>query len=517
MRIQELIVKNFGKIKDKNVELSDGVNLFYGENESGKSTLHTFIKSMLFGLERGRGRASVNDTFSMYEPWENPNYYSGMLKFESGGKRFCLSRNFDRYSRNAELICEDDGEELSVADGDLEMILGGLAASGYENTVSIGQLKAEPGQPLAAELKNYASNYYATGNSDINLEKATGALRARLREQEREAKEALEKKHRTREKIELEASYVWRDVHRLEGEQERISAELEYRREKERRSREEPDNKRVLDELRPNKWRIHPLEIILFSIVVIFAFVFIPRPWNYLVAIILFLLSGIYVWNRMKVDKRAVKTEPEIILEEITPEEEKIPLEKLRWEMSHVCEELRERRVQYDNLKEQLEELDEVSDTSREQDRDIRAVRLAMEKINELAARMQDEQEQKLDDKASEIMNEITGGKYTKLVVEDNLHMNLISEGRKIPVEQVSRGTVEQTYFALRMASAGLLYEEEYPVILDDTFAYYDDVRLENTLRWLAENKRQIIIFTCQKREEHILNRLGIRFKELLP
>lgn len=64
---------------------------FYGENESGKTTIHTFIKSMLFGLERGRGRASVNDTFSIYEPWENPNYYSGTLRFESGGKNFYWS------------------------------------------------------------------------------------------------------------------------------------------------------------------------------------------------------------------------------------------------------------------------------------------------------------------------------------------------------------------------------------------------------------------------------------------
>lgn len=512
MRIRQLIIKNFGKMKDKDVELTGGINLFYGENESGKSTIHTFIKSMLFGLERGRGRASVNDTFSIYEPWENPNYYSGMLKFESGGKRFSLSRNFDKYQRNAELICEDDGEELSVADGDLEMILGGLTQSGYENTVSIGQLKAEPGQPLAAELKNYASNYYATGNSDIHLEKATGALKTRLREQEREAKEALENKRRRREKIELEASYVWRDVHRLEDEQERISQELEYRQEKEDRRREEPENKRVLDELRPNKWRIHPLEIALFAVFVIIAFALIPKPWNYLVAIILFLLCGIYVWNRMKVEKGTVKTEPEMILEEITPEEEKIPLEKLRWELNHVGEELRERRVQYDNLKEQLEELDEVSDMSREQDRNIQAVRLAMEKINGLAAKMQEELEQRLDEKASEIMNIITDGKYTKLVVEDNLHMNLISDGKKIPVEQVSRGTIEQTYFALRMASADLLYEEEYPVILDDTFVYYDDARLENTLRWLAGSKRQVIIFTCQKREERLLDKMGVRF-----
>ena len=151
---------------------------------------------------------------------------------------------------------------------------------------------------------------------------------------------------------------------------------------------------------------------------------------------------------------------------------------------------------------------------SRDHDRNMQAIRLAMEKINGLAAAMQEELEQCLDEKASEIIDDITGGKYTRLVVEDNLHMNLISDDRKIPVEQVSRGTIEQTYFALRMASAELLYEEDYTVILDDTFVYYDDVRLENTLRWLAENKKQVILFTCQEREERILEKMGIRFSK---
>lgn len=77
-----------------------------------------------FGIERGRGRAAQNDTFSIYEPWENPNYYSGILKFKSGEKHFRIERNFDKYSKKAELICEEDGEVLSVEDGDLQMLLG---------------------------------------------------------------------------------------------------------------------------------------------------------------------------------------------------------------------------------------------------------------------------------------------------------------------------------------------------------------------------------------------------------
>ena len=84
MRITELVLKNFGRFTDKRIGLTDGINIIYGENESGKSTLHTFLKGMLFGMERKRGRAAATDTFSTYEPWENPNYYAGILRFECG-------------------------------------------------------------------------------------------------------------------------------------------------------------------------------------------------------------------------------------------------------------------------------------------------------------------------------------------------------------------------------------------------------------------------------------------------
>ncbi len=177
MKIRELRLRNFGKFTDKTLKVEEGINVLYGENESGKSTLHTFIKGMFFGMERGRGRAAVNDAFSVYEPWENPNYYSGSLSFESGGKHFRIDRNFDKYAKRAELICEDDGEQLSVDDGDLEMVIGGLNTGSYENTISVGQLKVETGKPLAAEFKNYATNYYATGNSEIDLGRALENLK----------------------------------------------------------------------------------------------------------------------------------------------------------------------------------------------------------------------------------------------------------------------------------------------------------------------------------------------------
>ena len=56
MRFLELQIKGFGKFHDRSISFEDGVNVVYGKNEAGKSTIHTFIRCMLFGLQPQRGR-----------------------------------------------------------------------------------------------------------------------------------------------------------------------------------------------------------------------------------------------------------------------------------------------------------------------------------------------------------------------------------------------------------------------------------------------------------------------------
>ena len=61
MKIKEIEIKNFGKFSNQRFVFRDGIQVFYGENEFGKSTIYGFLKAMLFGMERGRGKAAHND------------------------------------------------------------------------------------------------------------------------------------------------------------------------------------------------------------------------------------------------------------------------------------------------------------------------------------------------------------------------------------------------------------------------------------------------------------------------
>ena len=68
MIIREANIGKFGKLENQKYQFSQRINVIYGANESGKSTLMQFLKAMLFGLEKTRVRKTL-DTYNRYEPW----------------------------------------------------------------------------------------------------------------------------------------------------------------------------------------------------------------------------------------------------------------------------------------------------------------------------------------------------------------------------------------------------------------------------------------------------------------
>ncbi len=177
MKLLELHIDGFGKFHDQTISFTDGVNIIYGRNEAGKSTIHTFIRGMLFGMERGRGRAARNDLYSKYEPWENGGTYAGWLRLESDGTVYRLERKFRKDDKAFRVINENLGREEEVTRAFMDQILSGLNETTYNNTISIGQLKSATEEGMVNELKNYIANLNTTGNLALNITKATAYLR----------------------------------------------------------------------------------------------------------------------------------------------------------------------------------------------------------------------------------------------------------------------------------------------------------------------------------------------------
>ncbi|MGB4660991.1 MAG: AAA family ATPase [Mobilitalea sp.] len=178
MLLTRLKLNYFGRFHNKEIELHPGINVIYGENEAGKSTIHTFLKGMLFGIERmrGRGAASKDDTYTRYLPWDNPGAYNGSMDIKIEGKEYRLQRSFHANDKNFMVTDLATGREVKLKDGLISELLPGYSESTFKNTISIEQLKAQTDTELAAQVRNYITNLSITKSKEVNVAKATASL-----------------------------------------------------------------------------------------------------------------------------------------------------------------------------------------------------------------------------------------------------------------------------------------------------------------------------------------------------
>ena len=515
MRIKGLTIKNFGKIHDREIKLSPGINVLYGENESGKTTVHTFIKSMLYGIQRMRGRAAKNDAYAKYEPWENSTVYGGTLWFEIGGRNYRLTRNFYKENPSSEFLCEDSKELLDVEKGDLDVVLDGVSQAVYNNTVSIAQLKSVTGQELVRELQNYMASYQGTGDSAVDLGRTAQMLKM-TRKGFQTQKERREKEmEKAREKLASGLEFLSEDMEKLRERRDNVSAQEEQL----HMVDGEEDGSVILNQ------RIHLVEkkrwgavagMILAAVVAVGGIalldVFVPQllPLKFLAGA---LGAVIFVVSLLSYKKqgRELNKRKRMLTRWMQKQE------KLRWSKENIQSELAERATAYENLKEEYRECtDELGYPSNE-DREIQALNLAMETIEMLSGSIYKRVGARLKERTSQILSEITGGKYQEVLMDSEFKIKVNTQDRAVALERLSRGTIEQIYFALRMAAGELLCGgETFPVILDDVFGMYDEERLAAVLSWIYKENRQVIISTCHKREMEILEKNGIPFQKIV-
>ena len=92
MEILELWLKRYGKFENHKIALKPGMNIIYGGNETGKTTIHSFIRAMFFGLGRARGRAARMDEYQLRQPWDAPGVFLGSMRIEKDGEIYRIDR-----------------------------------------------------------------------------------------------------------------------------------------------------------------------------------------------------------------------------------------------------------------------------------------------------------------------------------------------------------------------------------------------------------------------------------------
>ena len=144
---------------------------------------------------------------------------------------------------------------------------------------------------------------------------------------------------------------------------------------------------------------------------------------------------------------------------------------------------------------------------------------LAKEILEQSYEKMRNTVTPRFTQELSKNISEITDGKYNKIMFNDEVGLIIeLGNGNYVPASKLSIGTIDQLYLSLRLSMAEELSKESLPIILDEAFAYYDEERLENILKYINKkfNNHQIIILTCTDREKEILKNNNIEYNYIV-
>ncbi|MBC7959565.1 MAG: AAA family ATPase, partial [Vallitaleaceae bacterium] len=178
MIIKKLILKSFGKFQNKTIDLQSGMNLFLGENESGKSTLHQFIEGMFYGFyKQNIKNKKTTEAYDKFMPWDNLNDFSGVMIIEDEGRELRIERTFMKNRDLVQIFDNLTGQNITetypydpvtkIHQPALKHL--GLSQSAYQNTVSISQQKSRTSEELADEIKDNIINLGDTRRVDVSI------------------------------------------------------------------------------------------------------------------------------------------------------------------------------------------------------------------------------------------------------------------------------------------------------------------------------------------------------------
>lgn len=622
MKINNLKINGFGKIENKEINLENKINIIYGKNESGKSTIFNFIVSMLYGCSKLKKGKNISN-FEKYKPW-NTEEFSGKIKYElDNNKKYEIIRKFKSknpiiYNENSEDISkqfnndktkginyfyEQTGidedlfisttavaqEEIKLEKNNENLIIQkitNIASTGEDNTsyknainklnkkqlneIGTSRSNDRPINKIEKELNELKIKKNNLNNVIINKENfeiENNKIKTEINNSEnkieiiKNIKEIIEKNKIEKEKINLISENILnyeKEIDNLKNEKEKIS----------KKTIKEKNNKN-------NKLIIEIISLIL-SIIILATGIILK---NNIIKITTLIPTAVFITTlciniknkkeirKIKENNKTIKREEINIENKIEIIEKNIKDEKLKKELlenkikniiniekekiknkynseKYIEElfldnnientyekeikilnenklQLHKLEIEKNNMEEKLNNLiliDEKINCLEEQYKELMQKNESIEYAKNILEKAYIEMKQNITPKfiknLSEIIKEISDNKYEE--IKFNNEDGLIVEkenGEYVGVDKLSVGTIDQLYLAFRLSIIKEISEERIPIILDEAFAYYDEKRLENILKYLSEKiDNQIVIFTCTQREKNILNKLNIKY-----
>lgn len=603
MKIENIKINSFGTLKNKEINLDKNVNIIYGKNESGKSTLLTYIKTAFYGISKNKNGKQISD-FDKYKPWSGEEF-SGKIKYIlDDGSKYEIFRDFNKknakiYNDNLEDITKQfNMDKKEGSQFFLEQV--GLDENMFTSTIMSGQQEVKLNEQQQNVLVQKIANIAGTGDSNLSYNKAKEKLNKKqleevgtertqgkpiniLKSKIKYISEMLEKLNLYKqEKITIEQKK--KDLeNKIQGQEQRRelikkiselsekirieSEKVNYKNKIKEEKQDEIENlKREKEEItnisrnKKNKnewyWIINAIMTVLMAISII---VLKNKYITYIILTVLtctLVLEYIIKINKIKRNKDLQKNKIDLLntkidflqkqkndieqdikreKDNLEKEKEEIKnkynielydIENSKNDLEEITSRINEEKIKLNTLEveeksivnklEDLIKLEEEFATIHEHLKEIEQknyeINLAKDFLEKAYEKMKKNITPKFTFNLSENIKNITNGKYTNINVNDENGLIVeIQNGEYIPAERLSIGTIDQLYLSLRISMIEEISKEKMPIILDEAFAYFDDERLENILKYLTQKykQHQLIIFTCTNREKNILDKLN--------
>lgn len=609
MKVEEIKINAFGTLKNKEINLSDKINIIHGKNESGKSTLLTYIKTAFYGISRNKNGKEISD-YDKYKPWSGEEF-SGKIKYTlDNGEQFEIFRDFNKKNPkiyNAKLEDVTNQFNIDKKEGSqffFEQV--GIDENIFTSTIMAEQLEVKLSEQRQNILIQKIANIAGTGNSNMSYNKAKDRLNKKqldevgtertqgkpiniLKNKIKNIEQILGKLNLYKEnksiieqnKIKLknkiqeqeQRKELIKQISELNGkiiiETEKANYKRNIKEEKESRIQELINEKNKLIQENKNNKTNNKLFIIIFFVLISLLIANIVIIKNKFITYTTLILVGaeivIYYLAKAQKEKRKkevlknntdlintkielLEKEKEVIEEEIKTEENELKAEKehiknkynielydienSKNDLEQITNEINEGKIKLNTLEieekgisSQLEELitlqeehENLSEQLKEIEQKNYEINLAKEFLEKAYEKMKTNITPKFTENLSQTIKNITNDKYSKVNINNENGLIIeMQNGEYVSAEKLSIGTIDQLYLSLRMSMVEEISKEKMPIILDEAFAYYDDERLENILKYLIErfNNHQLIIFTCTNREKEILNKLNYKFNNI--
>ena len=597
MKINNIKINSYGKLKDKNLNF-EKINIIYGKNESGKSTLLNFILNLFYNISKNKNGKNISD-YEKYIPW-NENDFSGKILYElDNNKKYEVFRDFNK--KNPQVF-DENGNDISN-NYNIDKKLGNLFFQDQVKidretlmaTVVASQNETKIDNATQNLLIQKIANISESGEEDISYKNAINKLDKLLlsevgtsKSQNRPINISMENldnyqnelnEIKNYEKIKYEIEENNKNINQeinKEEKNKKIYDQIEKILNNNRIDQEQINvKKKILDE---NKNKIEKLKenkkiqknnkkniffyIILLIIILIniFNFIFIK---NKIINILIFLLIPLWCIiksllknkNNKKNNLKNVKLQIETLENnnielnnEINNLENKLNknileeknkliniygkeiedlfnnnniikiIEKNKEKLNTLILESHKLKIDMDNIEPKLEKIADLEEKIYLEKENLnnlenktKIFNITKELIENSYLEMKNNVTPKFNNNLSKNIEKLSNGKYKKIILNDIISVEL-ENGNYIPIDRLSTGTIEQIYLALRLSVIDEFSSEKLPIMLDETFAYYDNERLEEALKFLSQVDNQIIIFSCTDREKEIFNKLNIKY-----